>query len=113
MYRTSCAWLLQHAVAIRDKGINHIACLSVNDPFVMAAWGRELGVGANILMLADSNGSFTRSLGLEFDASAFGLGIRSRRFAIIARDGLVNHLGVEDDPNQVGSSGAEAILGML
>ena len=89
-----------------------IACLSVNDPFVMGAWGRDQNVGDSVLMLADGNGEFTKALGLEMDGSGFGLGIRSRRFAMIIEDGVVKNLFLEEGPG-IEASGAENILAAL
>lgn len=103
---------LRHADAIRDRGIDLIACMAVNDPFVMAAWADAHGVGERVLMLADGNGELTRALGLELDLSAFGMGRRCRRFAAVLDDGVVTSLGVEDGP-EVGVSSAEAVLETL
>ncbi len=83
--------------------------MAVNDAFVMGAWGREREVGEKILMLADGNGDFTRALGLELDATRFGMGLRSRRFAAIVNDGEVELLNVEP-AGGVGISGADALL---
>ena len=103
---------LARADQIKAKGADTIACIAVHDAFVMAAWGRDRGVGEQILMLADGNGELTRALGLELDASAFGLGSRSRRFAAIIDDGVVSRLGVEP-AGEVGVSSAEAVLADL
>jgi peroxiredoxin len=85
-----------HAAEFRDKGVDTIACVSVNDVFVMKAWGADQGVGDDILMLADGNGDFTRAIGLEMDVSRFGMGKRSQRYSILAKDGVVKELNVED-----------------
>ncbi len=103
---------LASAAEIRAKGADTIACVAVHDSFVMAAWGRDRGVGDDILMLADGNGELTRALGLELDATRFGLGQRSRRYAAIVDDGIVRMLGVEDGP-EVGVSSADAVLAAL
>ena len=103
---------LEHAGEIKARGVDTITCISVNDAFVMAAWGRDRGVGEQILMLADGNGDFTRALGLELDARRFGMGLRSRRYAAIVDDGVVRMLGVEDGPD-VGVSSADAVLEAL
>lgn len=87
---------IQHADAIRAKGVDTIACLSVNDVFVMHAWGESQQAGDKVVMLADGNGEFTRALGLELDATGFGMGQRSQRFSLIAEDGVVTALNVED-----------------
>lgn len=83
-----------HADSIREKGVDTIACVAVNDAFVMDAWGRSQNA-ENILMLADGNGELTRALGMEMDASGFGMGTRSKRYAMIVNDGVVEHLAVE------------------
>jgi peroxiredoxin len=84
-----------NAAALRRKGVDTIACVSVNDVFVMKAWGENQGVGANILMLADGNGAFTRAVGLELDGSRFGMGHRSQRYSMIVKDCIVKELNVE------------------
>ena len=81
---------------IKGKGIDTIACLSVNDAFVMKAWGDNQSVGDDILMLADGNGDFTRAVGLELDGSRFGMGTRSQRYSMIVDDGVVKELNVEE-----------------
>ena len=96
---------------IKDKGVDAIACLSVNDAFVMDSWGKDKNA-EDLVMLADWDASFTKALGLEMDASAFGLGVRSQRFALIAEDGVVTKLAVEA-PGQFEVSKAEAILEAL
>ena len=88
---------VQHAAELKAKGVDTIACLAVNDVFVMAAWGKASGVDDSILMLADGNAEFTKALGLELDATGFGMGIRGKRFALVARDGVV-YDGVGYDP---------------
>ena len=77
---------------------DHIACMAVNDAFVMDAWGKDRGTGNNILMLADGNGDFTRAIDLGLDGSGFGLGARSQRYAMIVENGTVTALEVEDGP---------------
>src|SRR3974390_3246007 len=86
---------VQLADQIRAKGVDTIACLAVNDVFVMNAWGKTSGVGDRVLMLADGNGDYTRALGLELDARGHGLGMRGQRFALIVDDGVATHLDVE------------------
>ena len=98
---------------LRAKGVDTITCLSVNDAFVMGAWGRDQKVGDDILMLADGNGDFTRRLGLELDLSNFGMGVRSQRYALVAKDGVVSVLAVEPIPSAMDVSSAEAILEQL
>ncbi len=93
-------------------GVGTVACVAVNDAFVMDAWARARGVGDDILMLADGSGDFTRAVGLELDGRGFGLGIRSRRYAAVIDDGVVSLLEVEPGRGVTVSS-AEALLGKL
>ena len=86
---------VQHADDIQAKGVDTIACVSVNDVFVMKAWGEDQKVGDKILMLADGSGTFTKALGLEMDANRFGMGTRSQRYSMIVDDGVVKELNVE------------------
>ncbi len=109
----------QHApgyIAHRDqftaKGVDEIWCLSVNDGFVMAAWGKELGAAGKVRMLADGSAEYTKKLGLEFDLTEKGMGMRCQRFALVVDDGLVTHVAVEDG-GKLAVSSAEAILGVL
>jgi peroxiredoxin len=85
----------QHAGDIKAKGVDVIACLSVNDAFVMRAWGEDQAVGDDIVMLGDGNGDFTKAVGLELDGSRFGMGPRSQRYSMIVKDGVVKELNVE------------------
>lgn len=98
--------------AFKEKGVELIACMAVNDVFVMEAWRKELGVDDRILMLADGAGAVTKALGLELDLTARGLGIRSQRFAMVVKDGKVEHLAVEK-PGDFDVSKAESVLAML
>ena len=100
---------VQNAEAFKEKGVDTIVCLSVNDPFVMAAWGRDQGVDGKVVMLADGSGALTRAIGLEMDLTARGLGVRSQRFAMVAKDKVVAHLAVEA-PGDFDVSRAEAVL---
>lgn len=93
--------------AIKAKGVDTIACMAVNDVFVLDEWAKAHGVGNRILMLADGNGAYTRALGLEFDLSGFGMGTRSRRFSMVVHDGVVKELNVESGAG-VSVSGASA-----
>ena len=102
---------VEHAEAILAKGVDVIACMAVNDVFVMHAWGKSAGA-EKILMLADGNGDFTRALGLELDATAFGMGRRSQRFALIVEDGTVTDLFVEG-PGEFRVSSADHVLSKL
>ena len=103
---------VDHAADLHAKGIDTIACMSVNDVFVMDAWGRDRNVGDKVVMLADGNGEYAKALGLEMDASAFGMGTRSQRFAMVVDDGVVTHLAVEA-PGQFEVSKAEALMAAL
>jgi len=103
---------VDQADALREKGVDTIACMAVNDVFVMDAWGKDRGVGDNVMMLADGNGEYARALGLEMDGSGFGMGMRGQRFAIVVDDGVATHVGVEA-PGQFEVSKAEAILEAL
>jgi peroxiredoxin len=98
--------------AIAAKGIDEIACMSVNDVHVMAAWGRDLGVGNKIRMLADGNGDYATALGLDADSRPFNMGIRSRRFAIVIDDGIAASIAV-DEPGQFEITSAESVLAQL
>jgi peroxiredoxin len=100
---------VQNEAALRQKGIDTIACLSVNDAFVMGAWGKDQKADGKVVMLADGNGDFTRAVGLELDATANGLGKRSKRYAMVVDDGVVKTLSVEA-PGAFEVSSAEAIL---
>lgn len=97
---------------IYSKGIDTIACMAVNDVFVMDAWGKDRGVGDKVVMLADGNGDYARALGLELDASGFGMGQRGQRFAIVVDDGVARHVAVEA-PGEFEVSKAESILANL
>jgi peroxiredoxin len=103
---------VQLADQLRAKGVDTIACMAVNDVFVMNAWGKAQGVGDKVLMLADGNGEYAKALGLELDASKFGMGTRGQRFAIAAKDGVATLVAVEE-PGQFKVSAAEAILARL
>lgn len=98
-----------HLEALKAKGIDQVACLAVNDAFVMQAWAESQKVPAEIMMLADGNANFAKAMGLELDATAFGMGVRSKRFALIARNGVVTHLFIEG-PGEFKVSSAEHVL---
>ncbi len=85
-----------HAADLKAKGVDTIACVSVNDMFVMKAWAKDQGITDEVLMLADGNGDFTKALGLEMDGSKFGMGLRSQRYSFVAKDGVVEQLNVEE-----------------
>ena len=95
------------------KGIDTVACVAVNDAFVLDAWAKANEVGDKVLMLADGNGDFTKAVGLEFDGSARGLGLRSKRYAMVVEDGVVKELKVEEAPAVVEVSGADVLLASL
>jgi peroxiredoxin (alkyl hydroperoxide reductase subunit C) len=103
---------LEHFDAIKAKGVDEIWCVSVNDPFVMGAWGRDLKVGKKVRMLGDGSGDFTKKLGMEFDLSARGLGVRSQRYAMIVDNGVVKTLDLEG-PGKFEVSDAASILKKL
>lgn len=101
-----------NADKIKEMGIDGIICLSVNDAFVMHAWGEAQNASDSIVMLADGNGEFTQALGLEMDATGFGMAMRSQRYAMIAENGKITHLNVEDGPG-VDVSSAETMMALL
>ena len=103
---------VQHADALKAKGVDTIACMAVNDMFVMNAWGKASNVGDKVAMLADGNGDYARALGLELDARGFGMGMRGQRFAIIAKNGVATQVNVEA-PGKFEVSSAEYVLGQL
>ena len=104
---------VERATDIKGKGIDEIACVAVNDAFVMGAWGREQKAEGKVRMLADGSGDFVRALGLELDLSKGGLGIRSQRYSMLVNNGVVKSLNIEKQPGQVDVSGAEAMLRSL
>ncbi|MES1241072.1 MAG: peroxiredoxin [Acidobacteriota bacterium] len=97
---------------IRSRGIDLIACVAVNDHFVMDAWGKARDVGDKVLMLADGNGDFARAVGMDADISRFGLGVRSRRYAALVEDGVLKAINL-DQPGRFEASSAEKILESL
>ncbi|HEX3843361.1 MAG TPA: peroxiredoxin [Steroidobacteraceae bacterium] len=103
---------VQLADQIHAKGIDNIACMSVNDVFVMNAWGKASSVGDKVTMLADGNGDYAKALGLELDARKFGMGTRGQRFAMVIDDGVLKSVNVEE-PGQFKVSAAEYVLGQL
>jgi peroxiredoxin len=104
---------LSHAGDFKSKGVDTIACVSVNDVFVLDAWSKQNGASSDITFLADGNGDFTQAVGLELDASGLGMGIRSKRYSMLVEDGVVSILNVEENPGVAETSGAEAILAAL
>ena len=103
---------VDHAGAFKSKGVDEIACISVNDVFVMGAWGKSANVGDNVTMLADGNGDFVKALGLTMDGSKFGMGLRGQRFSMLVKDGKVTELNIED-PGAFKVSSAEHMLEQL
>src|SRR5690349_2830946 len=103
---------VQNAESLRAKGVDTIACMAVNDVFVMNAWGKHGNVGDKVLMLADGNGEYTELLGMRLDIQSAGLGLRGKRFALIAQDGVVTHLFLEE-PGEFKVSSAEYVLSQL
>lgn len=105
---------VKNAKALRDKGIEQIVCITVNDPFVAAAWARDTGAdAAGITVLADADSSFTKALGYDFDAPPAGLLGRSRRYAMILRDGKVEEIQVEDSPGTCSITSGDALMGLV
>ncbi|MFT3905067.1 MAG: peroxiredoxin [Steroidobacteraceae bacterium] len=103
---------VDQAEQLRARGVDTVACMAVNDVFVMNAWGKSQNVGSKVLMLADGNGDYARALGLQLDASGFGMGQRAQRFAIVVKDGVVRDLYVEK-PGQFEVSAADYVLQRL
>ena len=103
---------VEYSADILGKGVDEIICISVNDPFVMNAWEKEQNSKGKVTLLADGNGEFTEALGLSFDGSNFGLGKRSKRFAMIVDNGTVSHLAIEE-AGAFEISSAESILKAL
>ena len=99
--------------AFKNKGIDHVICMSVNDPFVMSAWGKEHNVGDKIVMAGDPFLTFTKSIGADVDKSARGLGIRSNRYTMLVEDGQVTKLQEEEDTGACEISAAENFLDLV
>jgi peroxiredoxin len=100
---------VNHAADFTAKGVDSIACMSVNDVFVMGAWGKDQNAIGKVAMLADGSAAFTKALGMEFDLTARGLGVRCQRFALVAKNGVVTHVAVEE-PGAFEVSKAETVL---
>jgi peroxiredoxin len=101
-----------HAAELKAKGVDVIACIAVNDLFVMDAWGKERGADGKVVMLGDGSGDFTRAIGLELDRIKEGMGIRSQRYAMLVEDGVVKALNIEK-PGEFNVSSAETMLQAL
>ncbi len=102
----------EHVADFRAKGVDSVVCLSVNDAFVMKAWGENQGVGDDIIMLGDGNADFTKAIGLEMDGSKFGMGARSQRYSMLVDDGVVKELNVEQG-GEFKVSAADYLLAQL
>jgi glutaredoxin/glutathione-dependent peroxiredoxin len=101
------------AEALAGKGVDKVACVGINDAWVMDAWADVQGAKGKITMLADGNGAFTEAMGMAFDGSGFGLGTRSMRYAAVIEDGVITKLDVEDSPASVAVSSCENVLSAL
>lgn len=104
---------LGHLDAFEEKGVDTVACIAVNDPFVLAQWAEKTTAAGKIQFLSDFSAEFTKAMGLEFDASAAGLGTRSRRYSMLVEDGVVKVLNVEEVPRTLDASAAEKMLEAL
>jgi glutaredoxin/glutathione-dependent peroxiredoxin len=104
---------IDKADAFKKKGVNTVACVAVNDPFVLDAWAKATGGMGKVLFLSDGNGEFTKKIGLDFDGSGIGLGTRSKRYAMLVDDGVVKALNIEDSPGVADVSTAEKLLASL
>mgnify|MGYP000237505546 CR=1 FL=1 len=104
---------LEHLDALKAKGVAEVACVAVNDAFVLDAWAKATGADGKLTLLSDGNGTFTKAIGLDFDGSGFGLGIRSKRYAMLVDNGVVKILNIEESPGVMEVSGADQILAAL
>ena len=104
---------IEKSEELRAAGVDTIVCLSVNDAFVMGAWGQQQGANGKVMMVADGNGELTEKMGLSMDGSGFGMGMRSVRYSMIIRDGAVETLNIEQNPGTAVDSGAENLLSQL
>jgi peroxiredoxin len=111
--KTHLPGFVENASALKSKGVDTIACLAVNDVFVLDAWAKGAGAAGKVLMLADGNATYTKALGLELDASGFGMGTRGQRFAMVVKNGVVDKLMVEPSAGQCTVSGGPSILSSL
>jgi peroxiredoxin len=101
---------INHADDFKQKGVDTVACVAVNDPFVLDSWAKASGGQGKVLFLSDGNAEFTNKIGMDFDGSGIGLGTRSKRYAMIVEDGVVKALNLEDSPGVADKSTAENLL---
>ena len=101
---------IEKAGELKSKGVDTIACMSVNDAFVMGAWGKDQGAGDNVMMLADGSADYAKAMGLELDLTARGMGMRATRFSLLVDDGVVKAVNIEESPGEAVQSGAETML---
>jgi glutaredoxin/glutathione-dependent peroxiredoxin len=104
---------LEHLDALKAKGVAEVACVAVNDAFVLDAWAKATGADGKITLLSDGNGTFTKAIGLDFDGSGFGLGTRSKRYSMLVDNGVVKALHIEESPGVMEVSGADRLLAAL
>lgn len=108
--KTHLPGFVQNVDKLRAKSVDTVACLSVNDVFVMDAWGKSSGADGKVVMLADGNAAYTKALGLDLDATGFGMGTRAQRFAMVVNDGVVEKLMVEPSAGECTVSGGPSVL---
>ena len=104
---------IQNAGALKGKGVDTIACMSVNDAFVMGAWGKAQGAGDAVMMLADGSADYASAMGLNLDLTARGMGMRATRFSILVENGVAKAVNVEENPGVAEATGAETMLGQI
>lgn len=104
---------LEHLDALKAKGVAEVACVAVNDAFVLDAWAKASAADGKLTLLSDGNATFTKAIGMDFDGSGFGLGTRSKRYAMLVDNGVVKALNVEESPGVMEVSGADRILAAL
>ena len=112
-HRKHMPGFVAQAAAFKARGIDTIACVAVNDIHVLTAWAKASGAEDKVLFLADGNGEFTKAIGMELDASGFGMGLRSKRFAMLVEDRVVNAIHLEAQPGMAEESSAERLLAVL
>ena len=112
-HRNHMPGFVTNAETIKAKGVDAIYCVSVNDPFVMKAWAESTGAPGKVEVLSDGGAEFTKAIGLEIDLSGGGMGIRSKRYSMLVKDGVVTSLNIEETPGKAELSGAEALLKII